>query len=358
VREDLEYAQEYIGSEIVTPQESAVKVVREMADSKGKILTIKYITDKGNYKVKEMGWTFTDGMFVGKVVPIENHEDLEIGDLVLIRTDLEVGESYDGEDAEVDEDMLQYQGKLAIITDNYEDGDFDINLDDEDNYWSTGMFVGKVVKPVEVEETPSEEDEVGFAELVEEFVAEVEREEVKVKDPSDIREIEDYKYKVGDKVRIKQGLTEGHYDAEKFNGGSTMYFNPSMAKYCGMEATVVEVNRYNGTYTLDTEKEGRTGYYVWSVGMLDSIVKESHTLNAMAQFGLHIERVIFSEPATILFYRVPDIDQFSGLVLSMSDTKKVVAKCIEGDTFDKDTGLNVALYKALIKEATKQLRKI
>jgi hypothetical protein len=297
-------------------------------------------------------------MFVGKVVPIENHEDLEIGDLVLIRTDLEVGESYDGEDAEVDEDMLQYQGKLAIITDNYEDGDFDINLDDEDNYWSTGMFVGKVVKPVEVEEATTEVAEEDLAEITEEFVSEVEREEVKVKDPSDIREIEDYKYKVGDKVRIKTGLTEGSYDAEKFNGGSTMYFNPSMARYCGMEATVVKVNTHNGTYTLDIDKEDRTGHWVWSIGMLDSIVRESHTLNAMAQFGLHIERVIFSEPATILFYRVPDIDPFSGLVLSMSDTKKVVAKCIEGDTFDKDTGLNVALYKALIKEATKQLRKI
>jgi hypothetical protein len=305
-----------------------------------------------------MGWTFTDGMFVGKVVPIEDYSELEEGDIVVIREDLVVGEDYDGEDAHVEEDMLKYQGKVALITYNHNDGDFDIDVDNDDFFWGVGMFSGKVVKPVVEEEVEDSEP------MTDEEPTEVEavEEKMSAKDPKANRAIEDYKYKVGDKVRILDDLEEGHYEAEKLNDdSSTMYFNPKMDKYSGMEATVIKVNTHNGTYTLDIDKEDSTGQWVWSIGMLEEVippVREAHTLNAMAQFGLHIERVIFSEPATILFYRVPDIDPFSGLVLSMSNTKKVVAKCIEGDTFDKDTGLNVALYKALIKEATKQLRKI
>ncbi len=52
-------------------------------------------------------------------------------------------------------------------------------------------------------------------------------------------------------------------------------------------------------------------------------------------YELKITDVIFNPPATIVFW---------------SDGSKTVVKCIEGDTFDKETGLAMAICKRIFSD--------
>jgi hypothetical protein len=257
VRSDLqihpqEYKMHYTGI--------AFDCTKTMIDMGGKVVTVKDI-DCGTYIIAEnSGYYWTDEMFVGKVVDIKDYMDLNVGDTVLIRDDLEHGVdykggistyiSYDGEEA-----MLIVKGQLATIVHNYNDGDIDIDLLNNDYLWGYGMFEGKVIKRENV------------AVVVEEENGEM--------------------------------------------GGIMVEKNP---------VEVVEVN-------------------------------------ALANFSLVVEKVIFSEPATVLFYRVPDMNM-DGHVEGVSDLKKVVAKCSPEDTYDKNQGMHVALLKATVKEAKKQIKLI
>ena len=62
----------------------------------------------------------------------------EVGDKVPIRKDLEVGERYKG--CSLVESMKQYLGKEAIIEKVDYDGDYKIDLDDREWYWTDDMF--------------------------------------------------------------------------------------------------------------------------------------------------------------------------------------------------------------------------
>lgn len=63
----------------------------------------------------------------------------KVGDKVKIRKDLEVGEEYD--DTLFINDMLQYKGKIAVITYVAIDDDYyDIDLDDGKWTWADDMF--------------------------------------------------------------------------------------------------------------------------------------------------------------------------------------------------------------------------
>ena len=62
----------------------------------------------------------------------------EVGNKVLLRKDLEVGEMYKG--CSLVESMKQYLGKEAIIEKVDYDGDYKIDLDDREWYWTDDMF--------------------------------------------------------------------------------------------------------------------------------------------------------------------------------------------------------------------------
>ena len=132
----------------------------------------------------------------------------EVGDKVLLRKDLEVGKMYKG--CSLVESMKQYLGKEAIIKKVDYDGDYKIDLDDREWYWTDDMIEKKILQ-------------------------------------------------VGDKVRIKEDLTTG-YDYE-------IYVNNDMISYKGKIATIKYANESNDTFFLDIDGE----CWEWSEDMFDLI---------------------------------------------------------------------------------------
>lgn len=63
----------------------------------------------------------------------------KVGDKVKIREDLEVGKEYN--DTLFINDMLQYKGKIAVITyASDDDGYYEVDLDDGEWAWADDMF--------------------------------------------------------------------------------------------------------------------------------------------------------------------------------------------------------------------------
>lgn len=364
----------------------------------GQVATIKEVDGDSDYQLEgSIYYYWTNDMIVGSIVsldklskeeeeekvevseveetkikttPIDDVHDLTEGDKVLIRTDLETGDYYG---TTIYSEMLEHQGKVATIEYIYGDEDVDLDVDEEENFWNVEMFVGKVVEDeteLKTEEDADDEfDEDDFLFFTDETVDEglVDSfEEVEEEVKEEVAEPV-MKYKVGDKVKIRTDLIVD----SPFAGKSKIYSNEEgrpngedivsirMLEYQGKELEIAQITP-NNKYSL----KGAEGVerYVFVDEMIEGLVvpkiSETHTVNQMATFGLHVERVIFSEPATIMFYRVPDINLSTGLVEGMSSTKKVVAKCSPEDTFDKQQGMSVCLLRAMRKEADKQLAKI
>ena len=134
----------------------------------------------------------------------------EVGNKVLLRKDLEVGELY--KDCSLTKSMKQYLGKEAIIKEVDYDGDYKIDLDDGEWCWTDDMIEKKILQ-------------------------------------------------VGDKVRIKEDLTTG-YDYE-------IYVNNDMISYKGKIATIKYANESNDTFFLDID--GQCQRWEWSEDMFDLI---------------------------------------------------------------------------------------
>mgnify|MGYP004703241183 CR=1 FL=1 len=66
------------------------------------------------------------------------------------------------------------------------------------------------------------------------------------------------KYKVGDKVRVREDLTDGDY-------GSNLYTTPGMLVYRGKTATVTAVQTYGRSYHLDIDNK----HWGWNDEMLE-----------------------------------------------------------------------------------------
>lgn len=114
------------------------------------------------------------------------------------------------------------------------------------------------------------------------------------------------KYKVGDKVKIKNDLI-----AYKRYGKS--FFNETMEKYKGLVVSIVECS-CKDVYKIDADNSE----WVWTDDMFEPVNKISN-------------KVIFRDKATILFL----------------NGKKYVAKCDKEDTFDKEKGLLLCLAKSI-----------
>lgn len=280
------------------------------------------------------------------VIEINDESELAVGDTVLIRDDLEVGEEYGENDSMLHENMKQYLGQISVVTHNYRDGDVDLKIDDE-NFWNIEMLVGKVVPKEEELDFDFEFDEL--LSVLEEPVAEPVAVAVAVAEAP-----LEFKYKVGDKVRVREDLIVGNnYSNEEGTLFADTYDSvvADMYDLRGKEVTITRVNENSyGKYHISGSARN------WTDGMLETVapkIVENFVINEMASFGLQVERVIFNEPATVLFYTVPNYKTGT-----FSKPRKVVAKCKSGDTFDRETGMKVCLLSAMRKEATRELNKI
>lgn len=223
----------------------------------------------------------------------------KVGDKVLVRDDLEVGESYFMKDGEARNSFVVNMNKLLGKVVTIASANYQYRIEEFDYSWTDDMFAGKVVK-------------------------------------KDV-------YEVGDKVILREDLIGG-------NSYGGLYFNETMSRQKG-QALTLESNSPNGHFSIrETSFYYSNEMFIGAV-ITDEIVEEDETfsesLNLDSNLNLHLERVIYSNPATILFYHTGD-----GI------TKKVVAKLNPLDTYNKEDGLRVAILKAYRKQIDKELRSI
>lgn len=161
------------------------------------------------------------------------------------------------------------------------------------------------------------------------------------------------KYKIGEKVKVCDDLIVDH----KYEGLS---FVDTMEKYKGNTVTIKRVN--GDTYNIEEDD----GKWFWNDAMLEDaeptkplMERKVLQLDQIANMEIHVSRVIINDPAVIMFYRTPVVDNASGAFKSWSNEKKIVAKCNKeiGDEFDIEKGVEVAILKAYRKEIDKLLRK-
>lgn len=95
------------------------------------------------------------------------------------------------------------------------------------------------------------------------------------------------------------------------------------------EACKKALNNLYGKYHLANPNDTKLDDF-W-----DQYIKSNvkHNYNFVFKWELAITNVIFNEPATIVFW---------------NDGTKTVVKCQEGDTFDKEKGLAMAIAKKYI----------
>lgn len=165
------------------------------------------------------------------------------------------------------------------------------------------------------------------------------------------------KYKVGDKVVVREDLRTDvpkYYMADKSDHNCVV---DEMLKYRGNTLTIKVASA--GGYRLEEDNE----CWTWT----DEMFSEPKNKMEVVEVGessflpIFVEKVIFNDPATILFYRLPMRNTKTGEFEKWSDkTYKVVsiANADLGDVYDKETGFHVCMLKAFRRRIDKELRKI
>jgi hypothetical protein len=169
------------------------------------------------------------------------------------------------------------------------------------------------------------------------------------------------KYKVGDRVIVRKDLNViKRYRME--DSDFLEFVAHPMLNFRGQVVTIKKVRDYG--YAIEEDN----AYYNWTDEMFEGLAKEEEKekqkpevvtpeFDNTIEAKIKIEKVIFNDPATIIFYRVPLFS--NGEIIEWSELKKSVAKCnkIEGDVYNKKVGLSVAVLKAFKKEIEKELSK-
>ena len=171
------------------------------------------------------------------------------------------------------------------------------------------------------------------------------------------------KYKVGDKVRVREDLVP-----HTWHGSAGIYFHPDMEKYKGM---IVTVKSISGDWYYSMEE---TETYAWTDEMLEDynvpyliskeLMKEYRRLwNIM--FGEEKEKDM--KEFFIKNYKVCDNNGIKTLVVDFEDGTKERAVCCPEDPFELQRGLEICVlkhilgrdnYKAMLKTAMKQVKAI
>ena len=163
--------------------------------------------------------------------------------------------------------------------------------------------------------------------------------------------MEKAKYKVGERVIVRGDLI-----GDNRYGG--VFFAREMEKYRGRYVRIKKVDtsdKYGNLYEIHEDR----GRWWWHEDMFEEKQKMRYlNIDMIAQMQIQVEKVLYNDPVTVLFYRFGHYDKDSGKII-FGKQQKVVAKCNKaaGDVFDEREGLKVAILKAFRKEIDKQLRK-
>ena len=203
VRGDLEIGEYYSGGNYTRNC-----VVEDMADFKGKVVTIARVCEDGEYELEEDGspcaYEWTDGMFAYLAEP-----RYKVGDRVVVRKDLVIDEEYGldkcGAECSFASGMEEYLGKTLTITYVNFGGNrwhrYHVKEDLGEWSWTDDMFEGLAEEPPVTEDKQPDNE------------AESEK-------PDDDDPKPKYAYKVGDKVRVRDDLkVDSVYGSEYFVSG-------------------------------------------------------------------------------------------------------------------------------------------
>ena len=174
----------------------------------------------------------------------------------------------------------------------------------------------------------------------------------------------------GKVVDITGGLNSGDkilLDSDYDEGTTFVFINSEMRDNMGKVVT------YLGSVTDEIFIVEEDGYFyptnmikgkieksktTISGDVVEKVVNEVLNIDALVNYCIQIDKVIFNNPATIMFYRIPTIGD-NDETIGYSEQRKVVAKCLVGeDVFSEEQGLRVAFLKALQKEAKRELKNI
>lgn len=165
------------------------------------------------------------------------------------------------------------------------------------------------------------------------------------------------KFKVGDKVRVKKDLKVGnsYYMEDK---ESKWVFIEEMLKYEGKVTEIEKIDRVLGDYCYFIKADN--GSWKWTDEMLELVKEKPENeilkINGFSSMGIKVSHVIFNGNATILFYQTPVVE--NNVVKGYSKLRKVVAKCMPEDEFNRNIGIQVCTIKAFKKELNRELKKI
>lgn len=226
----------------------------------------------------------------------------EVGSKVRIKEGLTIGEYERENNSSLDfvEDMDEYVGLDATITHVDErTGNYELDADDGEFYWSIGMLEHFEFKPkFELGDKVKLTSTIGVPDCVEVgdiativcvptyengfYEIETDKDGCKwVADDTDLEPIEpSLKFKVGDRVKVKEDLVRKRRYPN--NKGRFVTFVDLMEKYRGEEATIARITSTD-FYGLDIDG----GFWSWSCDMLDSIeeVKEVEGVEEMKKIN-------------------------------------------------------------------------
>lgn len=154
--------------------------------------------------------------------------------------------------------------------------------------------------------------------------------------------------KVGDKVRVREDLVVG----EIYKMSDSVYTDRFIGRMNDLKGKIVTIC-YAGSY-YGIEEDGHN----WTDDMFEHITvpkkekpkstKEEVEMKRQFIGVTFVDKVIFNDPATIVYYKET----------GSSELKRVVAMCDKDDTFDKEKGFAVALAKVKLRQAEKEYKKL
>lgn len=145
-------------------------------------------------------------------------------------------------------------------------------------------------------------------------------------------------FKEGERVRVKKHMiVRKHY---RMRTGEGQVLTESMKDEEGKEFKISRVN-YQG-YIL----EG-AGPFWWTDEMLEPAAKRqsyehAEEINMSVEIVVPVDKLIYSDPATVMIFR--DV---------LGKKRKVIAKTMPEDKYDKEKGRQICLLKA-VQITTKQ----
>lgn len=157
-----------------------------------------------------------------------------------------------------------------------------------------------------------------------------------------------FKYKIGETVRVRDDLVVG--DIYYMEDGTWNVFAEAMKEFLGKDVKIIstESNQYqiegsskNWTDEMFLSKKEYKKIKKKSIKQTTKIFKDTISTT------IFVEKVIYNNPATILFYRQSPYD---------GKLKKVIAKCKDEDVYSKQKGLDICLAKAFKREMENVLK--